>query len=55
MSNDVEAMRKGSRAVGTAEVTDPGTLVSHVSNERVFDLISEWKNYWLKLICRSLI
>lgn len=43
MPNDVEAMCKCSRAVGAAEVTDSRAFMSHVANERVFDLIPELK------------
>lgn len=41
--NDVETMRKGSRTVGAAKLTDACAFVAHVSEERMLDLIPNWR------------
>lgn len=41
MSDDVETVRECSRTVRTAEMTDSSALVTHVTYERMLDLVPE--------------
>lgn len=44
MSNNVEAMCECPRAIRTAKMTNSSAFMTHVSDERVFDLIPEQRN-----------